>query len=175
MLSALDLDFRPSPARWPLLGVLLLLIGVAGALYAYSETRALNGQISLAQARVESMTQGVKPKAAPTLDSETLQTEVRAANVILQQLALPWNDLFVALETTSDKQIALLSIQPDASKQIVRIAGEAKSFEALLSYMRRIEQSKTLRQVYLNSHEVRLQDAEKPIRFALTASWAVQP
>ena len=175
MLNALDLDFRPTAPRWPVIGVLLLLVGLIIALYAYTEVRALNGQISLAQARVESMSQGVRPKAAPTLDTETLQIEVRAANTVLQQLALPWNDLFTALETTSDKQIALLSIQPDAGKQIVRITGEAKSFEALLTYMRRIEQSKTLRQVYLNSHEMRLQDAEKPIRFALTASWAVQP
>ena len=32
-----------------------------------------------------------------------------------------------------------------------------------------------LSQVYLSNHEVRLQDPQKPVRFALVASWTVQP
>jgi len=38
-----------------------------------------------------------------------------------------------------------------------------------------LEGSKTLHQVYLTSHEVRSQDAEKPVRFALLANWVVKP
>ncbi len=175
MLSALHLNFRPRAPRWSPLGVALLILGLGMSAYALSEARAVQAQIALVQAKVDSAQQGIKPKPLPSVDSETLQTEVRAANEVLQQLALPWNTLFTALESTGDKQIALLSIQPDAGKRIVRISGEAKDFDALLAYMARIEQSKILRQVYLNSHEIRVQDAEKPVRFALTATWIPQP
>ena len=61
------------------------------------------------------------------------------------------------------------------AKRIVRIGGEAKDFDALLAYITRLEQSKILNHVYLTSHEVRSQDAEKPVRFSLLANWTVQP
>lgn len=175
MLPALHLNFRATAPSWSPLGLALLLVGLVMSLYALNEARAVQAQIALAQAKVARATQGIKPQPRPAVDSETLQTEVRAANEVLQQLALPWSPLFSALESTGDKQIALLSIQPDAGKRMVRISGEAKDFDALLAYMARIEQSKILRQVYLNSHEVRAQDAEKPVRFALTATWVPQP
>lgn len=175
MLPALELDFRSTAPRWPALGLVLLIVGVLAAAYTVNEAWALHDQISLAQAKLEHLNRGAKPRPLPPLDTETLHTEVRAANEILQQLALPWNALFLDLETTGDKQIALLSIQPDAGKKLVRITGEAKNFDALLAYMTRLEQSKTLRQVYLSSHEVRMQDPDKPVRFALTAAWVVTP
>ena len=109
------------------------------------------------------------------LDASALQQEIRQANEILQQLALPWDALFQAVEATSEQEIALLSIQPDVGKRIVRIGGEAKNFDALLAYITRLEDSKILNRVYLTSHEVRTQVAEKPVRFALVANWVVQP
>ena len=138
--------------------------------------RALSGQIDLAAARQQVMARHSKIKpAAPPLDAEALQQQIRQANAILQQLALPWDALFQTLEATRDQDIALLSIQPDAAKQSVRIGGEAKNLTTLLAYITRLEQGRVLDHVYLTSHEVRTQDAEQPVRFSLAAHWAVQP
>ena len=174
-LPALQLDFKQSPRQWPALGVLLLIVGAAWLAYAANEARVLTGQIDLAEARLEILAKRGKVPPASPVDAQALQQEVRQANAILQQLTLPWNALFEVLESTSEKQIALLAVQPDAGKRIVRLSGEAKNFDALLAYIARLEQSRILNHVYLTSHEVRTQDAEKPVRFTLVANWTVQP
>ena len=175
-LPALALDFKRTPRPWAWIGVLLLVIGAAWLVQVLNTERALSGQIDLAEARQASMTRHGKMKPAqPPLDPLALQQQIQQANAILQQLALPWNALFQTLEATRDKDIALLSIQPDAAKHRVRIGGEAKSLETLLAYIARLEQGRVLNHVYLTSHEVRTQDAEQPVRFTLVANWVVQP
>jgi len=174
-LRALNLDFKQTPRHWSVLGLLLLVIGAAVLATVASVERSLTGQIELVEARMEVLAKRGKIKPAQPLDAQELQQEIRQANDILQQLSLPWDALFNAVEATSEKQIALLSIQPDVGKHIVRIGGEAKDFDALLAYMTRLEHSKILNHVYLTSHELRSQDAEKPVRFSLLANWAVQP
>ncbi|WP_413439161.1 PilN domain-containing protein [Sulfuriferula sp. GW1] len=175
-LPALALDFKRTPRPWAWLGVVLLVIGAAWLVQVVNSERALSGQIDLATARQQVMARHSKIKvAAPPLDAEALQQQIRQANAILQQLALPWDALFQTLEATRDQDIALLSIQPDAAKQSVRIGGEAKNLTTLLAYITRLEQGRVLDHVYLTSHEVRTQDAEQPVRFSLAAHWAVQP
>ena len=174
-LPALQLDFKQSSRHWPWLGVLLLIVGAAWLAYAANEARVLTGQIDLAEARLEVLAKRGKVQPASPIDAQVLQQEVRQANDILQQLTLPWNALFQVLESTSEKQIALLAVQPDTGKHIVRLSGEAKDFDALLAYIARLEKSRVLNHVYLTSHEVRTQDTEKPVRFTLVANWTVQP
>jgi len=175
-LPALALDFKRTPRPWAWLGVLLLVIGAAWLAQVVNSERTRCGQIDLAAARQQSMARHGKLRpAAPPPDAEALQQQIRQANTILQQLALPWDTLFQTLEATRDKDIALLSIQPDAAKQRVRIGGEAKNLETLLAYIARLEQGRVLDHVYLTSHEVRTQEAEQPVRFTLAAHWAVRP
>jgi Tfp pilus assembly protein PilN len=174
-LRPLQLDFKQSPRHLPWLGLLLLVVGVVLGAYVANEARALQAQIDLAEARLEVLAKrGKVPLAAPA-DPQIMQLEIRQANDILRQLTLPWDALFQTLESTSEKKVALLAIQPDAAKQIVRLSGEAKNFDALLGYIARLESSRVLNHVYLTSHEVRTQDAEKPVRFSLVANWTVQP
>ena len=174
-LPALQLDFKHSSRPWSWLGLLLLISGAMWVAYAMNEARVLSGQIDVAEARLDVLAKRGKIQPAQPIDAQVLQQEVRQANDILQQLTLPWNALFQVLESTSEKQIALLAVQPDAAKHLVRLSGEAKNFDALLAYIARLEQSRVLNHVYLSSHEVRTQDAEQPVRFALVANWTVQP
>jgi len=174
-MRALALDFKQTPRRWSVLGLVLLALGAIALGIVANEERNMAGQIELAESRLEVLAKRGKIKPALPVDAQALQQEIRQANEILQQLALPWDALFQAVEATSEQEIALLAIQPDVGKRSVRIGGEAKDFDALLAYIMRLEQSKVLDHVYLTSHEVRTQDAEKPVRFALVANWAVQP
>lgn len=174
-MRALTLDFVRTSRRMPWVGMLLLIAGALALGQTSNQERALAAQIELADARLERLAKGSQAKLALPADAEALRQEVQQANEILQQLALPWGALFKVVETSNEKEIALLSIQPDAGKRVLRLAGEAKNFEALLAYIARLEQSPMLNQVYLASHELRLQDPQKPVRFALTASWVAQP
>jgi len=174
-IRALSLDFKQSARSWSVLGLVVLLLGAFVLAIVANEERKLAGQIELAESRLEVLAKRGKIKPALPLDAQALQQDIRQANEILQQLALPWDALFQAVEANSEQEIALLSIQPDVGKHIVRIGGEAKNFDALLAYITRLEHSKILNHVYLTTHEVRTQDAEKPVRFALVANWTVQP
>ena len=174
-MRALTLDFLRASHRTLWIGMLLLIVGALALGLVANHERSLAGQIELADARLENLTRGSQTKPVQPADAEAQQQEILNANDILQQLALPWRELFNVVETSNEKEIALLSIQPDADKRGLRLAGEAKNFEALLAYIARLEQSPMLSQVYLTSHELRLQDAQKPVRFALVANWAVLP
>ncbi len=174
-LRALTLDFKKTPRQWSVLGLVVLVIAALALSYVVNMERNLAGRIELTEARLSQLTKHGKIKPAQPVDAEQLQLDIRQANEILRQLALPWETLFKAVEANREQEVALLSIQPNVEKRTVRIAGEAKNFEALLAYMTLLEQSKTLRHVYLTSHEVRSQDAEKPVRFTLVADWEAQP
>lgn len=174
-LPVLTLDFKQTSRRWSWGGVLLLAIGALWAGQVIQTEYRLNTQIAEFEMRLSSLARRANIKPEQPLDSPALQLAIKQANDILTQLALPWNTLFQTLESNSEKDIALLSIQPDATKHLVRISGEARDLAALLAYINQLEHSRALDHVYLTSHEVRADDAQKPIDFALTAHWVERP
>jgi Tfp pilus assembly protein PilN len=174
-MKALRLEFKRRSRRVTAAGAALLLAGllVAGQLAVIesdlrSRTRAAEAKV----ARLE--TEGrrrVQPQAG---DSAARQLEIHQANEILRQLALPWHGLFKVIESSNEKEIALLAVQPDPQRRLLRLTGEAKNFDALLAYVTRLEASDVLSQVFITQHEIRTQDPEKPVRFALVANWVAQ-
>lgn len=106
---------------------------------------------------------------------EDLALEVKNANKALLQLSLPWERLFQAVESAGSKEVALLALEPDTEKQMVKIRGEAKNIPELLDYIKRLEERDVFGTVYLQSHQVQQQDTDKPVRFALLAFWRERP
>ena len=107
--------------------------------------------------------------------AQQLRAEIKQANEVLAQLAMPWETLFKDVESSQRDHVALLSIEPDSEKRVIKIIGEAKDTDAMLGYIRLLQKKESLTDVYLQSHRVEQQTAEKPIRFALIASWVVKP
>lgn len=174
MMRPLALDFVDTRPPHAPIGWTLLLAGVltaAGLLYEHSALRAALetredriATLEKNRARTQKNVRAAPPDAAQ-------QSEIRRANSVIDELNLPWAALFGAVESASDGAIALLSIQPDAQKQLVRITGEAKTLDDVLAYIERLQEDTQLTNASLLSHEIRQQDAEKPIRFTLTANW----
>jgi Tfp pilus assembly protein PilN len=90
---------------------------------------------------------------------------------VLASLTLPWDAMFGELESAADAHVGLLAIQPDASGRQVRLAGEARTFEALLAYVARLEATAGFANVLLATHELKAGGAERPVTFTLTADW----
>lgn len=97
--------------------------------------------------------------------------EIQHANDLLYQISLPWEKLFQAVESSAGKDVSLLGMEPDADKHVVKITGEARNFYAMLAYLQRLEECKEFGSVYLQNHRVRQQDPDKPVRFAVLATW----
>jgi hypothetical protein len=173
----LTLDFKRDPFLRRSMGAWLLLGGAcAGIAVALTFAEADQALVKIKQQTAQ-LHQQSAPLAGPksTMDVTQLAAEIKHANDIIRQLNLPWNKLFMALESTANNQVALLSIQPDARKQLIHISGEAKSLETILDYIAQLRSQETLAQIALTSHEIKLQDPDKPVRFSLSAKWTPTP
>lgn len=172
-MKRIDLDFKRQGLRFNAIGVVLLAAGLAVAAQLAWMERGLSAKIQAAEQKVARLEKegGRRVKPAQATDGAALQLEVRQANEILRQLALPWHGLFKAIESSDEKEVALLAVQPDMQRRVLRLSGEAKNFDALLAYVGRLERDEALSQVYITQHEIRSQDPEKPVRFSLVANW----
>ena len=110
-----------------------------------------------------------------SLDAQQLKTEVKQANAVLAQLALPWESLFADLDTSQRERVALLVIEPDTEKRVIKVTGEARDFSAMLGYVTYLQGRPSLTGVYLQNHHIEQQTAEQPVRFSLLASWVIKP
>ena len=155
----------------------LLLVGVCALLFVVwcyqEETEKITRQ--------EVLMQGVQ-RASPThtevspirKDPEQVAQEVKQANAVILELNLPWKELFESFESAQNGDVAVLSIEPDAQKGLVRIGGEAKSLESLPAYLAHLQKVTLFRDVVLLNHQVQEQDPQRPVRFMLQATWGAQ-
>jgi hypothetical protein len=96
------------------------------------------------------------------------------ASAIEKQLFVPWSSLLAELEAASQdlaSTVSLLEVTPDAAKHVVRITAEARTLPDALAYLERLQKSAVFRYPMLDSHELRKDDPERPIRVKLTAEW----
>ncbi len=174
----LDIDFQSGPGGgWA--GVVLLMAGAAIAVAALQWYGRIGGEIATLEARVDNIKRAARRDRGEftesSLDPKELQQEIRSANTIIQQMAVPWEDLFEEIESAAGKGVALLSMQPNLHSHQVRISGEARNLDAVLDYMRRLGESGSLGQVYLTEHAVKTEQAQKPVAFSLVAEWLDVP
>ena len=94
-----------------------------------------------------------------------------AVNAVVLQLNLPWRALQDAVAGATPATVALLALEPDAKKQILKISAETKTSDDMIAYIEQLKQQELFTEVVLNRHEINEQDPNKPIRFRLEATW----
>lgn len=173
-MRALRLDFRRArkPLPWLGLGLLVGALTVLGAMAGYYRT--LNEQVRFWQGKADQAARlhGHLSAAAAHLTEQAAQAqvlEVKQANQVVRQLGLPWNALFQAVESSGGKEIALLSLEPDLKKGMVKIGGEARDFDALLNYVKELSAREMFGSVMLQHHQIQQDIAQTPVRFSLVA------
>lgn len=171
-MKRIDLDFLQGGARrtraagWALLAIGLLVAVTLTAHY---------GKLKKEQQRIRTMLmQQAEQQQAPSanVDIKALEPQFQRAAAVIEQLAFPWNQLFVALESSMNEDVVLLSVQPDVAGGIVTLNAEARDWNAMLDYIRRLGQDKFFTDVHLVSHQIQLADPQKPLRFVLSCSWS---
>jgi Tfp pilus assembly protein PilN len=169
-MQHLELDYIPhtGTARWLGFGLLALaaLVGAKQAdLYvtAKRETAQLEARLARLESRENPATKAVLP--------ESTVREIRRANDVIEQIALPWDRLFRAVESAAGEKVGLLGITPDQKSGTVEVGGEAADLNAMFDYVKRLQRQPSLTRVYLLNHKLNDQDPQHPIRFTVTASW----
>ncbi len=169
-MHRLDLEYMPrsGTARW--LGIVLVaLAGLAGAKQADLYVTAKE-EVARLEARISRIESHGEQTRVVALSDSTLR-EIRRANDVIEQIALPWDRLFRAVESAAGEKVALLGITPDQKSGTVEVNGEAADLNAMFDYVKRLQRQPSLARVYLLNQKLNDQDAQRPVRFTVTASW----
>jgi Tfp pilus assembly protein PilN len=173
-VSELRLDYQPN-STFPWLGALFLVVGIAGLAALGAHYHQLGEQVARAEAKLLHGSDRTTKTNLSERHTAELAQEVDHANEVLRQLSVPWATLFEAIESSSGGKVTLLALEPDVGKHQVKINGETKTFKSLTQYLTRLQEQTVFGSVYLQSHQVQQQDADKPVRFSLLATWREQP
>nr|GEU28028.1 hypothetical protein [Tanacetum cinerariifolium] len=148
---AMRIDFAPRSLRRALFHThpALLAAAVAGLLLCVAAGVGANRLAEDQRTRAEQL-QHVRERAAAM--SERPATTVRVAipeaqaafvNGAILQLNLPWRELQDAVEAATPRTIALVALEPDARKQVLKITAEAMKSDDMVDYVTELKQQET--------------------------------
>jgi hypothetical protein len=165
-------DFQGTRRSGGAVGAVIAALGVLAVGGAWLQLRGVAAQRAGLELRRESLAHAADRQAQLAqikgLGSQDTVKTVRA-------LATPWSQLLSELESASSDStgsVAILAIEPDHAKHRVKVTAEARNLPVALSYVRRLKKTGVLRYPMLDSHEVRADDREHPVRFQLSADWS---
>lgn len=163
----LELDYIV-PRRRPIwLGALILGASLGLAVVLFTQYR--DTQAELVRLEAEAGMLGVERRPARVVPKERLDAELKAAEVVVRSLALPWATLVEALERAASRDVALMQLQPDAQNRVVRLTLEAKTRQAMFDYVRRLAATQAMSDAHILSHQVLADDPQRRIQFSVQA------
>ncbi len=165
----LQLDYVAAARRahWPGIAVLIFALVVAAIFVVrYRDARQELAALDAAQGLLNA-----ERRPARAVSKERLEEEARQVDSIMRQLTLPWAQMIESVEAASTSGVAILQMQPEAQRRLLRLTAEAKSGEAMLQYVRRLGETKVLSEVHLVNHQVQLDDPARPIHFGVQAAF----
>lgn len=166
--SPIRLDFVRSVDRAPKTGLLLLVLGIVAAGLVAVGFESVRHERDVVEARLDAV-----PRirhAAPITDVKLI-ADLAA---VQHDLWVPWTPLMNELEAANhdmEHRVSILSVVPDPAKHTVRVVAEVRQLPDALKLLERLQQSRLLRYPMLESHELRKDDPEHPIRIKLSAEW----
>lgn len=162
---------QPAALACAVLGVLLCLGAAVAGYRLVGAERAHAAQLRQAEERQARRVTRIAPAAPAVLVSPA---QAAAVNGAVMRLNLPWRELQDAIATATPRGVALLALEPDARKRLLKITAEARTSDAMISYLHALRQQELFSSVLLTRHEINDQDANQPIRFQVDAQWAAQ-
>lgn len=171
-LERLELNFAPArrnvPLGWVLLALGVIVLAVAGTAFrtAHFERSEQQDALSAAMGRLPGAhaDNGARPADARA---------TKAATLVAHELQVPWARMLDALEGVKATDVALLSVEPSATRHQIRITAEAKGEDAMLNYVDALR-GDSFDEASLSSHQLENQVPGKPIRFVVQARWRAQ-
>ena len=165
-MRKLEINFVGRGRRSPRAARILLVAALAVCLDLGLSYRELRASQALLETRLGQ--DAPVQAAARNVSAE----EVAAVRETVDRLAMPWNRLFAALESAASDQVALLGMEPDPKAGTVVISGDSKDYLAALTYVLNLERNEALDRVQLVRHEVKADDPQAPVSFAVSARWS---
>lgn len=148
------------------LGGILLIFSLAPLVWLHSRTTHIAAELQ----RFSSAQSVNLPVASPRVVDESTSNRLGAAT---QELTIPWERLFGAIEGARTESITLLSIEPDARNRVLRLTAQASSYTEALGFIERLGHRQPLTEVILDSHEAQPPaNSDGPVHVVLQARWS---
>jgi Tfp pilus assembly protein PilN len=170
-MRAIRLQFTRSSARPGAASIALLVAGALAlgvTLWRFSAQQAEHEELAAALRASEAVAGRVSSQDA---SRGRQAADVSRASAMLASLAVPWAGLFSALESAAAPGVVLTGLAPEVDARRVRISGEAREFDQIADYARRLQQTQAFTGVTVVSHETR----DTRIGFTLQANWVATP
>lgn len=168
----LTLDFVAPRRRRRAAGRVLLvaaLIVAAIQIDRFSQTTESLRRLEAAEALLAVARPAIPPQR------EALDAQLKQARSIVRQLAIPWAGVIESLESAARPGVALLQIQPDGERRLLRVVAEARTAGVMLDYVRRLEEGSSFHAVHLVHHQDQRDGPRGPLQFAVQASFGGAP
>lgn len=162
-------DFAP-PRRGLPDGALLMLTGVVLCGLAWHGWQQHRQDLAQAAKTMQAREARADAKLARTPAKDDARIPA-----IERRLNLPWGQILSGIDRAVPPQVVLLSVEPDADKGRVEIAAEARDPVAMTGFVAALGQDKAFSQAVLLTHQVRAEDANRPLRFTVSAQWRSNP
>jgi hypothetical protein len=152
-----------SPAAWISLavGVIALMVAIGSYSSVSAEHEALADATNVAPAAVPAAGESEARRRAR-------EGAAKRSAKVLANLTVPWPTLFTALESAAGDGIVLTGLMPEAENRRVRISGEARRFQDIPAYTKKLLGTKAFANVLLLAHDT-LDNSR--IAFTLQADW----
>ena len=178
-MKKVQLDFAPNSltrsvfrATW--LTWLLICVGLffctCSLVVGLKYKREIDNQLDALQSLNQKIAQHNEVKHVTNMKAIT-EAQANAVNAAIAQLNLPWNTVFDAVEAATPQTIALLSLEPDARRNVVKGIAEAKDSENMVLYIEQLKKQVFFSNVFITMHDINQLDPNKPMRFQFEAYW----
>ena len=174
MLQRIYLNHATAPRQHNPFGIGLLLAGAVAAVAVFLILQQLGTREAALEADMLRLRQ---PQTGHTIrldgkENAARREETAAVQAVLDELALPWQPLFTALERLNLPEVRVLAVEPNAERRKVRITAEAASVGDMLDYVASLGDAPMFSDVFLMSHEHET-GAAMPFRFVVEAAWQI--
>lgn len=168
------LDFSGARRAPGLVGWAVLLAGVTACLAVLWEHEAVDQALASAERRLARETRQLERERAGRLAAsrERLPAdELARAVAVADELNRPWPNFFKDAETARSKDVALLSVEPQAAKGRLRVTGEARELRALFDYARALDAQPSFADSRVETYEFRKSGSVEVVAFTLSTRW----
>ncbi len=180
-MSRLHIDFAPRgwrrtvfhihPAVWAGAALGLLLCGGA-ALAGYHVFEQRQQRLAAIDRAAQRLAIQSQPKQVAKSTLQIPEAQAAFVNAAVLQLNLPWRDLQEAVAAATPPAVALLALEPDARKRVLKISAEARNSDDMIAYIQQLKEQELFSGVQLVRHEISQLDPNRPIRFQVEAGWS---
>ena len=164
--------WRIAPLTW-----LLGAAGVALCAGAAWQAQALVSQLDSTRAaleRADARLLAKRPALAVVAAPAVGQAQADAVNAAVLRLNAPWRELLDALEAATPRTIALLALNPDPQKRLIKAQAEARTPADMVAFAESLKRQGVFHAVRFTRHATIEKDPNQPIQFQLEARWGDQ-